>query len=127
MTNEADRAVLSRIIKVDEIKHGARGEIVVAEAEMRVIASMLELVALDGLTLGYRLDKTGSHGALDWPEAVADGKIDLGPVIYEALATALDPYPKKAGASFEWSQDARESPEPKESGPFAALAALKRR
>jgi uncharacterized protein len=181
MTNEADRAVLSRILKVDETKDGTRGEIVVTEAEMRAIASMLDLVALDGLTLGYRLGKidggrlrltgklsakvtqtcvvsldpvetaldlpvevefwpaplvdefersageSGSHGLIDWPEAVADGKIDLGPVIYEALATALDPYPKRAGASFEWSQAGRESPETEKSGPFAALAALKRR
>jgi uncharacterized metal-binding protein YceD (DUF177 family) len=180
MTNDADRAVLSRILKVDEIKDGTRGEIAVTDAEMRAIAGMLELVALDGLTLDYRLRKidgdrlrltgkltgkvtqtcvvsldpvetaldlpievefwpaalveefernaeeSGSHALIEWPEAVADGKIDLGPVIYEALATALDPYPKKAGVSFEWSQAGRESPETEKSGPFAALAALKR-
>ena len=32
------------------------------------------------------------------------GRIDPGPVIYEILATSLDPYPKREGASFEWSQ-----------------------
>jgi hypothetical protein len=58
---------------------------------------------------------------------VVDGKIDLGPVIYESLATALEPYPRKPGASFEWSQDLREGPDTEESGPFAALAALKGR
>jgi uncharacterized metal-binding protein YceD (DUF177 family) len=181
MTNGADRAVLSRILKVDEIKDGTRGEIAVTEAEMRVIAGVLELVALDGLALDYRLgkidgarlrltgklsgkvtqtcvvsldpvetaldllvevefwpaalveefernpDESGSHALIEWPEAVVDGKIDLGPVIYEALATALNPYPKKAGASFEWSQAGRASPETEKSGPFAALAALRRR
>ena len=30
-----------------------------------------------------------SQGILDWPESIIDGKIDLGPVLYEGLATAL--------------------------------------
>ena len=61
---------------------------------------------------------------LDWPDAIVDGMIDLGPVVYESLATALDPYPKKPGASFQWSQGADEGEEG-ESGPFAALKRLK--
>ncbi|MGH6833260.1 MAG: YceD family protein, partial [Methyloceanibacter sp.] len=44
-------------------------------------------------------EEEGSLGLLDWPEAVTDGRIDLGPVIYETLATALDPYPKREGVS----------------------------
>jgi uncharacterized metal-binding protein YceD (DUF177 family) len=63
-------------------------------------------------------------GLLDWPEAIEDGIIDIGPVIYETFATALEPYPKKEGASFHWSQGMPE-PEPSESGPFAALKQLK--
>jgi hypothetical protein len=181
MTNEADAAVLSRVLKIDEVKDGAHGEIAATEGEMQAIARMLDLVALDRLTLAYRFNQIdggrlrmtgtlrakatqscvvsldpvetaldlpvevefwpaalvdefkrgaedcGSHGVPDWPESVVDGKIDLGQVIYETLATALDPYPKKAGASFEWSQDPAERPETEKSGPFAALAALKRR
>ncbi len=46
----------------------------------------------------------------------------LGPVVYETLATSLDPYPKSAGASFQWSQD---GPEEHENGPFAGLKRLK--
>jgi uncharacterized metal-binding protein YceD (DUF177 family) len=182
MSNEAEQSVLSRILKVDEIKDGTRGEIVATEAEMRVIARMLDLVALDGLTLAYRFnkidggrlrlagklgakvtqtcvvsldpvetsldlpievefwpaglvdefersaDESGNHELVDWPDTVVDGKIDLGPVIYETLATALDPYPRKEGASFQWSQaQGGEGRETGKSGPFAALAALKRR
>lgn len=63
---------------------------------------------------------------LDWPDAIVDGMIDLGPVVYESLATALDPYPKKPGVSFEWSQGADEG-EDSETGPFAALKRLKER
>ncbi|MGH6802496.1 MAG: YceD family protein [Methyloceanibacter sp.] len=181
MNSETDRAVLSRTLRVDEIRDGASGEIAVTKAEMNAIAGMLDLVVLEGLTFNYRLnhggggrlrltgrlranvtqtcvvsldpvearldvpaevdfwpaalieelersaEEEGSLGLLDWPEAVVDGKIDLGPVIYETLATALEPYPKREGASFDWSQGPSEEAGSAKSGPFAALAALKRR
>lgn len=178
MTKEAD-SVLSRPLKVEEIRDGTSGESVASRAEMEAIARMLDLATLDGLALDYRIDRggggrlhlagtlhadvtqtcvvtlepvaarldvpvevefwpaslveelernaeeQGSLGLLDWPETIVDGKIDLGPVIYESLATALNPYPKREGASFDWSQGQPE--EPAKTGPFAALAALKRR
>ena len=62
----------------------------------------------------------------DWPEPIVDGKIDLGPFIYETLATSLDPYPRKQGVSFDWSQGAP-GQGGSGSGPFAALVGLKRR
>lgn len=181
MTSEADRTVLSRPLKVDEIRDGTRGETTATKAEMEEIAQLLDLVALNRLDFSYRLDhrgegrwrlagqlqadatqtcvvtldpveasldvpvevefwpaslveefgrraeEPGNHGLLDWPEAVVDGRIDLGPVIYETLATALDPYPKREGASFDWSQAGSEEAEKGKSGPFAALDILKRR
>lgn len=181
MNSEADRAVLSRTVRVDDIRDGASGEIAVTKAEMDAIAGMLDLVALEGLTFNYRLDhggggrvhltgrlhanvtqtcvvsldpveanldvpvevefwpvslidelersteEPGNPGLLDWPEAVVDGRIDLGPVIYETVATALEPYPKREGVSFDWSQGPSEEAGSAKSGPFAALAALKRR
>jgi uncharacterized protein len=72
-------------------------------------------------------DEPGGPGQLDWPEPIVDGKIDLGPFIYETLATSLDPYPRKQGASFDWSQGEPEQRGTTRSGPFAALAGLKRR
>jgi hypothetical protein len=48
------------------------------------------------------------------------GRIDLGGVITEFLALALDPYPRKPDVSF---QPAIEEKDP---SPFAALAALKK-
>jgi len=76
--------------------------------------------------LERKAEDPGYEDLLDWPEAIADGTIDLGPLIYESLATALDPYPKQAGASFQGSQGAAAA-EGGESGPFAALKRLKDR
>jgi uncharacterized metal-binding protein YceD (DUF177 family) len=71
-------------------------------------------------------DEAASHGTLDWPEPIEGGKIDLGPVIYESLATALDPYPKREGVSFEWSEAPSAGAEPEQAeSPFAALKRLK--
>jgi uncharacterized metal-binding protein YceD (DUF177 family) len=73
-------------------------------------------------------DEAASHGVLDWPEPIDDGKIDLGPIIYQTLATSLDPYPKREGASFSWSEADSETPSrEEEKGPFAALKQLKQR
>lgn len=77
--------------------------------------------------LEHSAEEPGHTDLLDWPEPIVDGRIDLGPILYETLATSLDPYPKREGASFEWSQQASEPPEPAKTGPFAALEALKRR
>ena len=149
---------LSRTLRVDELKEGEEGTIEVNRAERETIAALLDLRALDRLTIVFRLNRRGqgrlalqgtlaaavtqtcvvslepvestlevpvdvefwpipmiddlaasldeaaSHGTLDWPEPIEGGKIDLGPVIYETLATALDPYPKREGVSFEWSE-----------------------
>lgn len=172
---------LVRLLRADEIKEDASGEVTATQAEMASIARLLDLLALDRLALTYRLARGGAgrlhlsgcvtarlmqtcvvslepvdsdlnvpvevdfwptplfealedsageptHSDLaDWPEPIVEGKIDLGPILYETLATALDPYPKREGASFEWSQRAGEPAEPTKTGPFAALEALKRR
>ena len=53
-------------------------------------------------------------------DAIADGKVDLGEMITEALALDLDPYPRKPGAAFKDIIEADEKP-----SPFAALGKLK--
>lgn len=181
MPRNPDPALLSRPIRVEEIKDGASGEVIATETERQAIARMLDLVALERLVFSYRLtqggegrlhltgrlaadvtqtcvvsldpvtatldvpvevdfwpaflldslekssEEPGHAGPLDWPEAIVDGRIDLGPLVYETLATALDPYPKREGASFDWSQRDTEQLGSSQTGPFAALAALKRR
>jgi len=72
-------------------------------------------------------EEQGGTTIADWPEPISNGRIDLGPIIYETLATSLDPYPKKEGVSFEWSQGAEEPRSEAGTSPFAALGALKRR
>jgi len=59
---------------------------------------------------------------VDAPEPLVGGSIDLGAIASEFLMLAIDPYPRKAGVVFE--------PPAKDvdtGGPFAALAALKKK
>jgi uncharacterized metal-binding protein YceD (DUF177 family) len=75
--------------------------------------------------LAASADETASHGLVDWPEPIVEGKIGLGPIIYETLATALDPYPRREGVSFEWPGEAEAPGSEQARNPFAALAQLK--
>lgn len=58
----------------------------------------------------------------DDPEAIIDGKIDLGELVMQHLSLALDPYPRIDGAVYE-SDDAalKDAPEGTYDNPFAAL------
>ena len=135
---------ISKMLRVDELKDGEERSIEINRAERDTIAKLLELVALDDLRFTFRIHRRGEgrlavSGTLAAAvtqtcvvslEPVAstliDGKIDLGPVIYETLATGLDPYPKREGVSFEWAEPGAESgPEEKPESPFAALKQLK--
>lgn len=60
----------------------------------------------------------------DPPDPLVDGRIDIGEVVAEEVALALDPYPRKAGAGLPqgYSPD---SDETARITPFAALARLK--
>jgi uncharacterized metal-binding protein YceD (DUF177 family) len=75
--------------------------------------------------LEKKAEDPGQSGLLDWPDAITDGTIDLGPIVYETLATSLELYPKRPDASFQWSSGDSQAEAPK-SGPFAALAKLKK-
>lgn len=64
----------------------------------------------------------------DPPEPIRNGHIDIGEVVAEHLALALDPFPRAPGASFApevgASDDSGDADKP---SPFAALAALKKK
>ena len=73
-----------------------------------------------------REDGQGAPALAEWPEPIREGRIDLGPLIYETLATSLEPYPKREGVRFEWSQEGEAPNREPRTSPFAALGALKR-
>lgn len=59
----------------------------------------------------------------DPPAPIVNGRIEVGALAGEILASAINPYPRKEGVEFAWT-------DPKEgdgaaSGPFAELAKLK--
>lgn len=63
----------------------------------------------------------GSSGMADAPEPIEDGNMNLGALLEEFLALAVDPYPRKPGVAFEpLTPDNDATP-----SPFAALARLK--
>jgi uncharacterized metal-binding protein YceD (DUF177 family) len=58
-------------------------------------------------------------------QPLIDGRIDVGAVAYEVLASAVDLYPRKAGATFEWEDKAAGGAQPAKVNPFSVLAKLK--
>ena len=73
-----------------------------------------------------------SLDAEDPPDIAEDGRIDLGELAVTQVALVLDPYPRAPGVSFDaarWPGSAGgkdSAPEEGASGPFAALAKLKK-
>lgn len=64
------------------------------------------------------------------PDSMSGDFIDLGEAVVQQLAVALDPYPRAPGASLEavlprGNASSHSDPEPR--GPFAALAALRKK
>lgn len=60
--------------------------------------------------------------AADGAEPIENGRIGLGRLVFECVSAALDPYPRKPGATLDWQE-----PETSKAAvhPFAALAKLK--
>lgn len=74
--------------------------------------------------------EAAEHEALAAPvhEPIEDGAIAVGRIVYEQLATAIDPYPRAPGATFAWSDAPDKGAEPPSAPadhPFAALKRLK--
>lgn len=59
-------------------------------------------------------------------EPIVTGRINVGRVIFECLAGAIDLFPRKPGVTFEAPEAPSENGAPgKSDGPFAALARMK--
>jgi uncharacterized metal-binding protein YceD (DUF177 family) len=56
-------------------------------------------------------------------EPIIDQSLDIGRIAYEHLASALNPYPRKDGATLDWKPAAETSSA--SDNPFAVLAKLK--
>lgn len=67
--------------------------------------------------------------AVDPPDPIVDGAVDLGEAVAEQLALELDPFPRAAGATLEGiAEKLKNSNEiDDKSHPFAVLAELKRK
>ena len=59
------------------------------------------------------------------PTKIREGRLDAGRTVYEHLATALDPYPRKAGAELP-PEVAETEPRAESDNPFAVLARMKK-
>jgi uncharacterized metal-binding protein YceD (DUF177 family) len=58
-------------------------------------------------------------------QPMVDGRIDIGTVAYEVLASAVDLYPRKPGATLEWEDKPVGKGDTGKVNPFAVLAKLK--
>lgn len=67
-----------------------------------------------------------AYDSEDPPDPIIDGVIDLGHVVQEHLALALDPFPRAEGAVFEPPADIDPEPDAKPN-PFAVLARLRQK
>jgi uncharacterized metal-binding protein YceD (DUF177 family) len=76
--------------------------------------------------LGRDDEIEAGESLLDEPdiEPIENGTVDLGRIVYEELASRLDPFPRAEGATLDQSSAGGGGPE---QGPFAGLAALRRR
>lgn len=56
------------------------------------------------------------------PEPIVNGRIDLGAIVFQEIAAALDPFPRRADAGLERSEAGNE--DPATASPFAKLRDL---
>lgn len=70
------------------------------------------------------LNESDRNAAIDRPDAIVDGSIDLGALTAEFLALGLDPHPRKPDTSFSAGTEAEGETAPLSA--FAALSVLKR-
>ncbi|MEN6543228.1 DUF177 domain-containing protein [Parvibaculum sp.] len=61
------------------------------------------------------------------PEPIEAGHIDVGEMVAEQLALALDPYPRKPGVSLDAAPASEPVEEEKKPNPFAVLEKLKKK
>jgi hypothetical protein len=114
-------------------ENGLERERLASEAERAAVARTLDIVAVTDLRASYGIqplgrdlaraecqhEETEALAAAELEPIVHD-RIEVGRIVYEHVAAALDPYPRKEGASLEQAD-----PEAGErESPFAVLSKL---
>jgi uncharacterized metal-binding protein YceD (DUF177 family) len=131
---------LDRLEATVSLKRGSGGVIQVRgrfEAEVvQACVATLEPVRSrlsESFAIAFGSAATTAGGAVvigledeDPPEELVEGRIDLGEIVAQQLAVALDPYPHAPGAREKAAAtDAGEAGAEKKASPFAALAPLR--
>lgn len=133
---------LDRLAATLSLKRGRGGSIRVqgrfeAEVVQACVVTLEPVRArLSGsFAVAFGTGSAGGAGAVviavddaDPPEELIEGRIDLGEIVAQQLAVALDPYPHAPGAGEKAeASDQGESGAEKTASPFAALARLRER
>lgn len=61
------------------------------------------------------------------PEPILEDRIDVGRLVFECLAGAIDPFPRRPGATLERASAEPKGGKDKPEGPFAVLAQIKQK
>ena len=93
----------------------------------RIVEPFEQLYSLAELAAREDLEIEVAPEDEDPPEPVGPDGVDVGELVAQQLAVAIDPYPRSEGASLEALREAGLAGETEGAeGPFAALAPLKR-
>lgn len=120
--------------RIDRLAGGAyrlRGR-VTARGEQACIVSLEPVAASldEPFDVEFWPDLPASEGGEDKTildardvEHLENGTVSVGRIIFETISAGLEPYPRKVGAEFSWTDPVGAVPE--KVSPFAALAKLK--
>jgi uncharacterized metal-binding protein YceD (DUF177 family) len=107
-------ALRASVVQTDVVTLDPLPQDVADEIEVDLIAADADSAGLD-----ERLDGDLELG----PDVFHNGRIDLGGIVREHFALALDPYPRAAGVKFDGYVEDDPAADP---SPFAVLSTLKR-
>lgn len=141
----AERFDLISLDRLEAVLHLKRGRAGLIELHGRLEAELVQACVVtlepvpaklaESFMVAFGSSKRAGGGEVviaidesDPPEDVADGRIDLGEVVAQQLAVALDPYPRAPGADqrFEQAERERARREGSDGGPFAVLGQLRK-
>ncbi len=130
------------LVLVGRIRRQAGGRYLL-EGQIEARVSQSCVVSLDPVpdTLSFDLnvefqpasdkDKSDSESDLGDPfeatefEPIEAGRLNLGRVVFEEIASSLDPFPRAEGVELETKESGGDASSPGPENPFAKLAALK--